>query len=407
MILNSKAFNSKEIGSMTMIKTMAVACVAMTGLSGLSMAQEGFATPPSASAIAAPRTGLYTGVTQGNGAADNTVDDYIRRGTLIGDRQFFAGYGGADLGSGAFSFKGMGFNWFGSMTAGANPSELRMGIGSGTAWAGGLILALDKTNITTAAGDTKTVIEGDGFGAFGDFNLGSSDVYGQVAMFTGYDDLLPRADHYTNFEPNVGASVEEKNSVINVMAGWKKDATTEGTHSLNVELIYNLSNHEVDPSTPAEKSSLNELGVVFGHGYILKASSDYSVFLGSNTFLNWMSESVEGVNDDASDIIFGISPNLAFQKQLGKGFEGFSGGSVLLSYETASNTTAGTPPAAAEDASFLLTSQADVEVGLRWVKDNLAVEGGLKEAFLANGPNLIGGNAGQGLFFNLGMSLGF
>lgn len=383
---------------MTMNKTMAVACVAISGLAGMAMSHDG----PEAHAITAPRTGLYTGVTQGNGAADNTVDDYIRRGTLIGDRQFFAGWGNADLGSGAFSFRGAGFNWFGSMAAGANPNELRMGIGSGTAWAGGLILAFDKSTVKTAANETKTVIEGDGFGLFGDLSLGNSDVYGQVGMFTGYGALFPRADHFTDNE-----TVEESNSLINVMLGWKKDATTEGTHSLNVEAVYNLSSHEVDPSTPTEESTLNDLVVTFGHGYILKANPSYSVFLGSNTFVGWQSESVEGVDDDFSDIILGVSPNLAFQKQLGKGFEGFAGGSATLSYEMVSNGTVGTPAVNAEEASFLLTSGADVEVGLRWNKENLAIEGGLKESVLANGPNIIGGNAGQGLFFNLGMALGF
>ena len=383
---------------MTMTKTMAVACVAISGLAGMAMSQDATA----AGAISAPRTGLYKGVTQGNGAADNTVDDYIRRGTLIGDRQFFAGWGDEDLGSGAFSFRGAGFNWFGSMVAGPNPNELRMGIGSGTAWAGGLILAFDKSTVKTAANETKTVIEGDGFGLFGNFNLGTSDVYGQVGMFTGYDNLLPRAQNYTDNE-----TVEVSNSLINVLLGWKKDATTEGTHSLNVEAFYNLSSHEVDPSTPTQESTLNDLRVTFGHGYIVRAGTDYSVFLGSNTYLGWESESVEGVEDDASEIDLGVSPNIAFQKQLGKGFEGFGGASVQLSYEMLSNTTVGAPPVPAEEASYLLTSGATVEVGLRWVKDNLAIEGGLKESFLANGPTIIGGNANQGLFFNLGLSLGF
>ena len=44
-------------------------------------------------------------------------------------------------------------------------------------------------------------------------------------------------------------------------------------------------------------------------------------------------------------------------------------------------------------------------VGLRWVKDNFALEGSLKEAFLANGPNFIGG-ASQGLLGPIGISLG-
>src|SRR4051812_47059932 len=93
---------------MTVLRTIATTCLAV---SGLAMAQGASAPVPSA-----PRTGLYGSVTRGNIAADNTVEDYSRRPTLIGDKQYFAGFGDADLGNAAFSLKGMGYNWFGEVT---------------------------------------------------------------------------------------------------------------------------------------------------------------------------------------------------------------------------------------------------------------------------------------------------
>ncbi|MDB5106068.1 MAG: hypothetical protein JWP91_3757 [Fibrobacteres bacterium] len=399
--------------------SIAIACLTASGLAGWAMAQDNLSTgtyPPSSSSpsstVSAPRTGLYETVTKGNAAADNTVDDFTRRPTLIGTKQYFAGFGGADMQSGAFSFEGRGWNWFGSAVSragsaqgGANPAEVRAGIASGTAWGGGLILSFDKSTTDNAGTKTKTVIEGDGFGAFGDFNLGNSDVYGQVALYTGFDALLPPVNNYIKVEPpSPLPTTETNNYLINAMGGWKKDATTEGTHALNVEVGYNYSKNEVDPSTPANENSINELAVMFAHGYILRATPDYSVFLGTNNLLIWRAEKTTAAPTEHSIIGISTSPNLAFQKQFGKGFEGFSGGSVTASYFSYSNEPFGI--GAPEEATRLLTADADVAVGLRWVKDNFALEGSLKEAVLLNGPYLIGGNANQGLMAEVGMSLG-
>jgi hypothetical protein len=356
-------------------------------------------------------------VTKGNGAADNTVDDYSRRPTLIGSKQYFAGFGGADMQSGAFSFEGKGMNWFGAVIGGANPNLLRLGVASGTAWGGGLLLAIDHTNVTNAAGETTTTFAGDGYGVFGDFNLGTSDVYGQIGWFTGFPGtlgggvvgLIPNAT--ATFKPNVGAEISEHNWNLNLMAGWKKDATTEGTHSLNAEFSYtlgkNTSKGAVAPAANLD-NSMNQVVLSLSHGYILKAASDYAVFLGCYGGFLWQADKSTTPSVDASHVSVMASPNIAFQKQLGHGFEGFSGASVTGSYDTFSNEpgAAPFPPAGSTDASQLLTGSADVAVGLRWVKDNFALEGSLKETVLQNGPYLIGGNAGQGMFVNVGMALG-
>ena len=125
---------------MTKLKTAAITCMAVSGLAGWALAQENstsaFPTPSgssSASTVSAPRTGLYTAVTQGNAAADNTVDDFSRRPTLIGSKQYFAGYGGTDMQSAAYNFRLGSLNWFGAVAAGAgtSPATLRVGAGSG------------------------------------------------------------------------------------------------------------------------------------------------------------------------------------------------------------------------------------------------------------------------------------
>jgi hypothetical protein len=410
---------------MTKLKTAAKTCMMVSGMTGLILAQDNlptsaFPTPSgatastSAGAVAAPRTGLYTVVTKNNAAADNTVDDYSRRPTLIGNRQYFAGFGGPDMQSGAFSFEGKGLNWFGSMTGGANPNLLRVGVGSGTAWGGGALVAIDHTDVTTAAGETTTSFTGNGVGLFGDVNLGNSDVYGQLGWFTGFPGTLGatplgfQANTSQTLKPNAGGETSLSNWNVNLLAGWKKDATTEGTHALNLEFGYTFGKNTTDGLTPDLDNSVSTVLLNFFHGYILKSASDYAVFLGDNSGIIWQSDKSDAPSVDGSHFGVSVSPNLAFQKQLGKGFEGFSGASVTASFDYYNDepATLPFPPVAANDASQYLTGSADVAVGLRWVKDNFALEGSLKETVLQNGPYLIGGNANQGLFLQIGMSLG-
>jgi hypothetical protein len=407
---------------MTRLKTTAITCLALSGLAGWASAQDALPTSAfpasasstgSASAVSAPRTGLYTQVTKGNAAADNTVDDYSRRPTLIGNRQYFAGYGDADMQSGALSFEGKGLNWFGSVTGGPNPALIRFGVGSGSAWGGGVLLALDHTNVTTGTGETATTFSGDGYGLFGDLSLGNSDVYGQVGWFTGFPGTLGQAP--TNItqtvKPNVGSETSVHNWNLGLLAGWKKDATTEGTHAFNAEFSYTFGKNTTDGQPTDLDNSMNLIVLGLSHGYILKSTTSYSVFLGANGSFLWQADKSDVPSVDGSHISLMASPNIAFQKEFSHGFEAFSGASVTGSYDDYSDEP-GTgaplfPPAGATEASRILTGSADVAVGLRWVMDNFALEGSLKETVLANGPYLIGGNAGQGLFANIGMALGF
>jgi hypothetical protein len=349
---------------------------------------------PEAAAPSAPRTGLYTGVTKGNAAADNTVDDYSRRPTLIGDRQYLAGYGSGSLVNGAYSLKGMGFNWFGQVTALDSMSLLRVGLGQGSSWGAGITAAVNRIHAKAANNTTETTTyyEPSGLGLFGDVNLGSSDVYGEISFHTGLDSVGGLQNSvWTN--PAVGPEDDDKNHTASAMAGWKKDATTEGTHALNVELLFLMQS--INLENPTLDNTVNEFRVTPSWGYIVRANSSYSVFIGTNAMLDFIHP------EDGNYMAVVLSPNFAFHKQLGKGFEGFSGGSVSGQWLTQWDTQAD-----GFESSKMQTFGADVAVGLRWVKDNLAFEGSLSESLLSSGPNFVGGGT-PGLFGQIGLSLGF
>jgi hypothetical protein len=386
---------------MMKLNTIATVCLAVLGQTGFANAQDNtstgaFPTPTSSSTTPAPRTGLYTGVTAGNAAADNTVDDYSRRPTLIGDKQYLAGWGGTDLVNAAFSLKGHGFNWFGAVLALDSLAQIRAGLAQGTAWGAGVIVGVNRIHQKPAVGtETTTYYEPSGFGVFGDFTMGASDIYAQVGWNTGL--LRTAGGVQTSVWSNPPAPAPEDDDqlhTLGVMLGWKKDATTEGTHAFNIEFAY--ASEMANLENPTFDESINTIDVMPAWGYIVRANSSYSVFIGANALLTYIKP------EDGSIFETSISPNFAFQKQFGKGFEGFSGFSVTAWWDTQSDI-----PADDAELSQIKTGNADMTVGLRWVKDNFALEGSLKETVLANGPHVIGGVAGQGLLGSVGLSLGF
>ena len=354
----------------------------------------------------APRTGLYGTVMHGNAAADNTVDDYGKMSTLIGDKQYIAGFGGgaAGLNNGAFSFSGAGFNWFGSALGGAAPDDVRLGMANRT-FGAGLFLSMAKTaqDLTGPGGETRTTLESDGYGLFGDFNLGNSDVYGELGLLTGFGNLADALDNFSTVIP-VGSTVKTTttNNYFHLMGGWKKHSTTEGTHALNAELTFNLSNKEDPNGAPADTAQIMELIFGFYHGVILRQTAGLSVVAGSNTQIMYQAQTENALNPPADRSHSGISvrPNLGFQKTLGNGFETFAGAGVTLGFDTYDNMmVAGTNWA-------LFTAGTDMALGLRWNYENFAFEGSVSEILLSNGPNMIGGGA-PGLFGRVGVSLGF
>jgi hypothetical protein len=186
------------------------------------------------------------------------------------------------------------------------------------------------------------------------------------------------------------------------MAGWKKDATTEGTHSLNLEGAVNILS--VDSAGPPKTTdNALALSLVFSHGYILKAGTGYSVFLGSNTAFIYTSFDPPGSAADGHTMTLAVMPNLVFHKDLGHNFELSSGGSAGLSLNMYSK--AEVPDLGfAKSGHTLLTSNAEINLGLRWVKDNFAFEGSVNESLLQSGPNFISG-MNNSMFGRIGVSL--
>ncbi len=340
----------------------------------------------------APRTGLYAGTTMGNPANDNTVDDYTKRPTLLNGKQYFAGYGGANLANGAYAFNAAGFDWFGSVVAAGTAGTVHSGIANNL-WGAGLIVNFNKLTATLGGTETKTTFENDGFGLFGNFNLHGSDVYGEASLLTG-------PGNYTKSTTAPAAAQETSPSTIHIMGGWKKDASTEGTHSLNLEASLDLIS--ITPPAPATKISGNNIAINFYHGYILKSTAAYAVFIGSTTTFAMQKLDNPTPVPDPSHTQFAVMPNMSFQKQLGKGFEITTGGSAGLSYDMYKNFPA---PNAGDDASALLTPAGKFQVGMRWVLDNLSFEGSVNQAILSGGPNFISGTAAP-LYAQIGVSLG-
>ena len=108
---------------------------------------------------------------------------------------------------------------------------------------------------------------------------------------------------------------------------------------------------------------------------------------------------------DSSWTSFAVTPNIGFQKTLGKGFEALAGGSVNLIHVTRYlvrdnlNIDTKTVNATTDNGQFSL--------GLRWSIENFAVEAHLSATTLASGPYFISGGDSSPMFASLGVSLGF
>jgi hypothetical protein len=400
----------KNVSHVTKVIGLSLAAVAMTQgqefsflKDDASKAAPAAASSSSAGGHAAPRTGAYGAVMKGNAAADNTVDDYTLRPHLIGSKQYLAGWGTGDLNNGAFSFEGAGFNWFGSVLGGDDPDDIRVGMASGEMFGAGLFLSLAKEKTEAGGIETEVTFESDGYGLFGSFNLGGSDVYGEAILYTGFQDLNSGDDHYTHVS-GPGGDAEENNSIIHLRGGWKKDSEGEGSHALNPDLTINL--HSNDADSVIDRSG-TEMDFWFHHGIPLSVKNGFSVFAGSSTQFYLLNLTDEVADVDIGHTAIAVTPNISFQKSLPKGLEFFSGAAVTIRYDSYENFDFGGAGGAPEEASSWLTTGADVSIGLRWAYENLAIEGSVKDGFLLNGPHFLGGTVGQGIFATGGLSVVF
>jgi hypothetical protein len=365
----------------------------------------------------APRTPSYNAVTQGNIAVDYTTADYLVRPHLI-NQGFIAGYGltggaGAGTGNAALAFNAIGLNWLGAMDNTPTVLNIRAGIGMEKVFGAGILYELNKRSTSTEGGlaeiNTDTVLPGDGFGLFGSFNLMDMfSLFGELTFATGYGGPYIKVENTT-----ANTTTESDNSTTQIVLGMKKDASGEGTHAFRAIATMTFgsvtsSSEDATGTTKIEDQSTFGLNVVGAYGTPVKKNDDYSVFLGSDLtigFSSFKDEVAPSTPEESSLILIGITPNLAFQKTLGKGFETQCGASVPAFIWAKSKAKTGT----VEDGYSVLTSVGtNVDLGLRWTLGNFAFEGVISNNFLQNGPAIIGGNPTvPGMFGNIGVSLGF
>lgn len=372
-----------------------VPALAQYGDTGTSSPSPAYSSPAPAAASAAggereaPRTGLYADILSDNPASDNTVEDFTERPHLIQGLQYIAGYGDREMQSGAFSFSGAGYDWFGSAELGNEEHELRFGLATPGLWGVGLILALNREYEEVGGVETTTKDEGHGFGLFGSLGLGAGHLFGQFAYYTGYEPLFDNADPTVERE----AGADETHTVILFEAGWRREAENQGEHALEAEFHMGLSKGDLPAPNPTEK--FNRFGLEFNHGYILVGGPEFAVFLGTQNFFQLFTSDP----GNRSGYGFSTRPNIGFQKELGWNFEAQGGLGVEALYSTGKSD-------GNNGSSLLRTTNGDYRLGLRWAYENLAVEGYLEDEFLADGPYFVGGKD-NGLFGRVGVSVGF
>jgi hypothetical protein len=370
----------------------------------------------------APRTPAYDDVMQGNIAADFSTNAYLVRPHLI-ETGFISGSGltggpGAGTGNAALSFEGMGIHWLAAMDNTPAILNVRAGMGIANLFGAGILYELNKSGFSTKGGavvyDSSYTGIGDGMGIFGSYNLlDMLSVYGEVTYATGYASSAMKAENTTTTITN-----EIKNGTTQIVAGGIMDASGEGTHALGGKVIMTFSGYEsitkTGPTTVTnDKWSTFALDVIGSYGTPLRKSDEFAVFLGGDLDIGYSNfkdkQTPYFPAQKTGEFRIGITPNAAFQKTLGKGFEVQCGASVpAFAWR---RFTAETSPV--EDRSSIMTTiGGSVDLGLCWRIDNFAFEGELSNNLLQNGPYFIGGgqgatNNGPGMFGNVGVSMGF
>ncbi len=382
------------------IKKLAVGVGLTFGLAGMAMAED-----------PAPRVPSYGSVMQSNAAVDFTVADYLVRPHLINELQYVTGYtGSAGFIDAAFSFNGAGINWFGGMEnnprtaallGSTNVSRIKAGLAIGSAFGAGLLYEFNKISTSDNSGatpDVSTTNAGDAYGAFGSMGLGSISIFAEVSRVTG-----PAASVTTETD---ALTDEDKNTSTNIIVGAVKDTEGEGSHALAATLSLALFSQEFENPT-ANQSAMN-IGLNINHGVPLKYNDQMAVFVGSIINLGYSSSTNEVPDPDAesSGYLFSLAPNMSFQKVLGKGFEISMGGSVNMLTYASGTTDPGENTTSGLETGFNGPSTGDLSFGLRWAKENFAIEGELSKALILNGPDFIGGT-GPGVLGSGGVSLSF
>ena len=384
-----------------------------------------------------PRTPSYDAVMQNNFARDFSTDRYLVYPSLISDQFVEGSFIGAGAPATAFncdaalSFKAGDFNWFGgwapssnvpaaignvSGAAPATSAALKVGLAKSEAWGGGLLVDFDKTlssTETATTATTNTYLAPDGIGVFGSFSLrGMGSIFANIssnAFGVGSSDSKPDATDETIIT----------NQLTYINAGWGMFGSGERSPSVGADISIAIGQSTTETKftgTPATDVKAPDNSAVaisvnghYGTPLVLK-DNDYEVLAGSDASIIFGTTTENAApKTTGSDFNIILTPNITFQKTLGHGFDAELGGSVnLFDWNMASSKTPGVAPApdTKVTTNTFKTSNANVNIGLRWVKDNFALEGEVNPLLLINGPYFISG-AGAGTFASVGLVLAY
>ncbi|MDD5675228.1 MAG: hypothetical protein PHC61_13750 [Chitinivibrionales bacterium] len=368
---------------------------------------------------------MQSGIMQGNVAADLTTSDYMLIPHLIGDNQFVAGYGLDVNNNACLTFKSIGFNWLGDIDNNADRLRVKAGLAVSNVFGAGLLYNLNKHGLSDESasnadpvtkGNTSLTAAGDGIGLFGSFNLGFAHLYGDLSYY--FASPADSSYHSENTStPAGGASTtvtaDSTHTRFNINVGLLKPGSGQGSMAFGALLnVFDASASDGDAKTI--KDNTFGIGISGSCGTPISQSEDFAVFLGGKVgimtafYTNGLDTPNVALASVKSSTTFDfyIRPNVSFQKQLGHGFETQLGASANLLDMLLVNSK--THASAKTGSSDVTSNNATVALGLRWKKDNFAIDGELSKTMLASGPYLISGNTGVGnLFGSLGVSLGF
>jgi hypothetical protein len=358
----------------------------------------------------APRIPAYDAVMQGNVAAEFTTTDYMTRPHLIGDKQFIAGYmlSGFTGGGAACSFKAGRVNLFGAYAqAAASRHMIRLGLGLDDVFGAGVTYELDRQKTDNESTEITTREVPDGIGAFGSVNFGVMNLWADFSTYR-----YPSAYVLTD-APATDTEVSERQTEVSV--GIMKDSEGERDIAVggHVDFSYNKQLSQMQSLGLRTTTENNRRATVVGMAYLgvpLFRNRSYSVYVGlaaGGLYSKFVDSLVTAVLVAESYADGAITPNIGFQKTLGKGFEAMCGGSVNILHitrivsESNLNVDTLTYDVATDNGRFSL--------GLRWKKGNFAVEGQFSATILTNGPYFISGagSASTPMMASIGVSLGF
>jgi hypothetical protein len=364
---------------------------------------------------------------QYNPAAELSTDDFRLRAQAAQD-QFITGERVSTGGNVNFALGKDDMKVIGFIDHINDLLDLRLGIASTDIFSAGLMYTLDRShgsyndnnapdstffNEHDESFDEDTINTGNGIGLFGSIRLGDAgDLYGNALMSTGpYQQTIT-----TTYEDTNRTDTRQVNRRLALTAGFARDAQGEEEHAFDLRGSIIWVTYTVDDTGGDYTTDTSNVTFYLrpSYGYSFIETDDFAVYVGTHLtgMLAFNSNNLDdisrGTSEGSSIMYASLSPNLSFQKVLGKGFDMQFGGSAdLIRWQrrviNISQEDADPDKRVYTDFS---SPTYNVSLGLRWTYEDLAVEGTLNQTLMRSGPNFISGGTND-MFGHVGISLGF